>query len=121
MEELCVAVGAVGGALLRHKVNSVSSKRGHTHWATMGINICGSFVLGFTTAKASALTPRQRLMIGTGFCGAFTTFSTFSVDVINMINSGQYARATVLVLGTNVISIGAAFVGYRLGGGRFKL
>ncbi len=61
-------------------------------------------------------------MLGTGFCGAFTTFSTFLVDVMQMIDSGQYMRAMGLVLGTNAISIGAAFLGYRLGGGyRLKL
>jgi len=62
----------------------------------------------------------NRLMLGTGFCGAFTTFSTYSVDVVSMINAKKYHLAASYVLATNVGSISAAGLGYYIVSRRFR-
>lgn len=98
-----IGVGAVTGAICRYQIGNIVTRKIQEHprfssfmgWHTAGINIMGSFVLGTlagmpTVDPASAhemkgITPRARLMAGVGFCGSFTTFSTFSVDVIGML------------------------------------
>lgn len=62
----------------------------------------------------SGLTPRMKLLIGAGFCGSFTTFSTFSVDVVNMIGRGEVLRATSYAMASNVGGILAAAAGMTL-------
>jgi CrcB protein len=57
------------------------------------------------------LTPRTKLLLGVGFCGSFTTFSTYSVDIANMIHNGQTAKAFGYVATNNVGGIAAAAVG----------
>jgi len=108
-------------------------------WHTAGINIAGSFVLGglagtptFSRPPATAtaaispstsiskapslqgLSPRAKLMLGVGFCGSFTTFSTFSVDVAKWITEGQIGKAGGYVLANNVGGIMAAAAGMVL-------
>ncbi len=111
-----VAVGAVAGALARHQINRKGSSHNWHPWSTAGINIVGSLILGIVTANISSLPPRHRLLIGTGFCGAFTTFSTFSVEVVSLLESNQVGKAAIYVVASNTLSIGAAFAGYRYGG-----
>jgi fluoride exporter len=110
-----VATGAVAGALLRYKINKVASNKGFSPWSTAGINIAGSLILGIVTARSPHLSQRQVLFFGTGFCGAFTTFSTYSVDVIHLANGNQVAKAISYIVLSNTLSIGAAYVGFRLG------
>ena len=115
---------------------------GHlTGWYTAGINVLGSFILGgvFATPVVSAaaesaksstaatsaaskvpvqtgfgLTPRAKLLAGVGFCGSFTTFSTYSVDIVNMIGRGEAARALGYVAVNNVGGVSAAAAGMLL-------
>jgi len=104
-----------------------------TGWHTAGLNISGSFLLGAIYAmptvdvnkvnqlqssiatkpweKFQGLTPRAKLMLGVGFCGSFTTFSTFSFDVVTWISQGRTARALSHVAANNICSIAAAGVG----------
>ena len=108
-----VAVGAVAGALLRWKTANTAVKYGvsvpHT---TAAINVVGSFVLGAIAARAHS--PHTKLLVGTGFCGSFTTFSTFSVDVVNYLDAGKYGRALFHIGATNMGAVGAAAVAYKL-------
>jgi CrcB protein len=108
-----------------------------TGWHTSGINIGGSFLLGgiaaspvvhspsLTVAPTAAsaakkqlegfgLTPRQKLMFGVGFCGSFTTFSTYSVDVVNWLSQGQTTRALSYMATNNIGGICAAAAGMVL-------
>ena len=113
---------------------------GHlTGWHTAGINVLGSFILGGVfatpvvseTAKSAppsaaatsaarkvptgfGLTPRAKLLAGVGFCGSFTTFSTYSVDIVNMIGRGEAARALGYVAVNNVGGVSAAAAGMLL-------
>jgi hypothetical protein len=62
-------------------IRSLSVRKNFKPWGIAGVNIFGSFLLGAVTVS-SALSPTMKLMLGTGFCGAYTTFSTYSVDVV---------------------------------------
>mmetsp|Transcript_34140 Transcript_34140/g.32564 ORF Transcript_34140/g.32564 Transcript_34140/m.32564 type:complete len:132 (-) Transcript_34140:521-916(-) len=114
IEPFAVGIGAVGGALSRWKLTTLSSKFGLTPWSTAGINMIGSFALGSIIAKESTLKRTKVLCLGTGFCGAFTTFSTFSVDIVLLLDKGLYARALGLLALTNIGSVGFALLGYKL-------
>eukprot|EP01083_Nonionella_stella_P114771 339663_1 len=121
-----------------------------TGWHTAGINVLGSFILGgvygsplvdttatVTTAAAkiktatatstaaasgiSGLSPRMKLLLGVGFCGSFTTFSTFSVDVVNMMGRGEMARAASYVMTNNVGGFCAAAAGMMAAKKIFRL
>lgn len=110
MEATAVAAGATGGALLRWQLTKASSEHGLSSLTTLGINSVGSFILGsslqyFHSVDNKVLSTRHMLLLGTGFCGSFTTFSTFSVDVVNLLNKEMYGRALSLVAGTNVLGI----------------
>ena len=74
----CVAAGAAGGALLRYGVSEWGKGKGQGPAAILLINVVGSFVLGGCTGALPGT--RAALLVGTGFCGSFTTFSTYSVD-----------------------------------------
>ena len=76
------------------------------------LNVVGSLVLG---AVAGWRSPRASLLLGTGFCGAFTTFSTYSVDALTMLQQRNYPALAAYVIGNNVPSIGGAATGMRLG------
>ena len=130
-----VAVGAVLGALSRYQVGELASawiakdprRASLQGWHTAGINIAGSFALGslagiptFSPSPSTAaaktpslngLSPRTKLLLGVGFCGSFTTFSTFSVDVAKWITEGQIGKASGYVLANNVGGIMAAAAG----------
>lgn len=104
-----------------------------TGWHTAGLNISGSFLLGAIYAmptvdankvnqlqsgiatkpweRFQGLSPRAKLMLGVGFCGSFTTFSTFSFDVVTWISEGKTARALSYVAANNVFSVAAAGIG----------
>eukprot|EP00578_Thalassiosira_sp_NH16_P025185 CAMPEP_0181088918 /NCGR_PEP_ID=MMETSP1071-20121207/7032_1 /TAXON_ID=35127 /ORGANISM="Thalassiosira sp., Strain NH16" /LENGTH=69 /DNA_ID=CAMNT_0023170845 /DNA_START=383 /DNA_END=592 /DNA_ORIENTATION=+ len=60
------------------------------------------------------ITARTRLMAGVGFCGSFTTFSTFSVDVVNMLGKGEMTRACSYVAANNAGGILMAFAGFNM-------
>ena len=112
-EAACVVAGAAGGALLRYGISEYGKARGSGPAAILLINVLGSFILGGCT---SALPPtRATLMLGTGFCGSFTTFSTFSIDVMKFTQAGNLPMAAAYAVGTNVLSIGAAAAGLHLG------
>jgi CrcB protein len=88
---VAVGGGAVAGALLRWKITSVCAQNNiNTVIAVMSINTAGSFALG--SLASSNASPNSLLFFGTGFCGSFTTFSTFSVDVVKLLESGFMTR-----------------------------
>ena len=84
-------------------------------WATLGVNVVGSFVLG-VVAAASAGDDRTgwRALLGVGMCGGFTTFSTFSVETLQMIEQQRFAAAGGYVVGSVLASLVGAWAGWRL-------
>jgi len=113
----CAAIGcgAVAGALLRFSASKSPLKQKIS--PTLFVNVLGSFILGFSTV-ASRFSPRFKLGLGVGFCGSLTTFSTYSVEVVNLVENDQIPKAFAHVLGNNALSCGAAFAGICAGRGR---
>ena len=82
---------------------------------TVAINVAGSFLLGLLTTVGAGLAPEVRTALGVGLLGGFTTFSTFSVDVLKQIEAGEGGKALLYVLASVILGIGAAAVGYYAG------
>lgn len=111
---LAVAVGGGIGSVLRFVIGQVALQRFGPGfpWGTLVINITGSFLIGlfFRYALQSAVIgPEMRIFLTTGFCGGYTTFSTFSYDTIVLLQDGEYGRASLYV-GTSVAFALAATV-----------
>ncbi len=107
-----VGVGGALGAMARFGVNHGSVQLfGHGFpWATMIVNILGSFLMGIMIAKFSTMdhvSNEMRSLIITGFLGAFTTFSTFSLDFITMWERGEMIQAFGYMLISVIASITA--------------
>ncbi|MCF8563292.1 CrcB family protein [Alicyclobacillus tolerans] len=115
MNYLAVAAGGVAGACLRFFVTEwMGTLRGFPI-ATVVINIVGSFFLAWfytITLERFPVHPTIRLGIGTGLVGAFTTFSTFTVDFWKLWQSGEWLMAAGYILLSVIGGIGAALLGY---------
>jgi fluoride exporter len=105
---LLVGLGAAVGAPLRYLAAHFLD--GHLHWGTIAVNIVGSFLLGLFSALA--LTGATTALLGTGFCGAFTTFSAFAVQTHDL---GPRKGAATIAL-TVVPALAACFLGFWLAG-----
>ena len=89
----------------------------------MAINVGGSLCLGLLAGRfapppghqSPLARPRLMLLAGTGFLGALTTFSTFSLDVVSLLQQGALLRAAGVAVGTPVLGVGAAAAGLALG------
>lgn len=82
---------------------------------TLLINVTGSFVLGFIVRYALAtpsITPELRALLTTGFCGGYTTFSTYSFESATLIEEGQYQRAGLYIFLSVAIALVATFAGF---------
>jgi CrcB protein len=114
-----VAAGGAIGAVGRYGVVSLSGALlGHGFpFGTLIVNIAGSFLLG-ALIEVSALvwspSPEIRAMIVIGILGAFTTFSTFSLDTVALMTRGETAHAMVYVAASVLASIGALWAGMAL-------
>jgi fluoride exporter len=115
---LLVMLGGALGSLARYGVGLGAAQLfGPTFpIGTMFINITGSFVLGVLVSLSGpmAIGPNTRLLLATGFCGAYTTFSTFSVETLNLMEKGSYGLALVYLLGNLLGGILAAWAGFIL-------
>ncbi|PBC65553.1 chromosome condensation protein CrcB [Streptomyces sp. Tue6028] len=115
MNWLLVIMGAAVGAPLRHLTDrAVQAKHDSAFpWGTLAVNLTGSLILGLLTGAAAAghASPHLQLLIGTGLCGALTTYSTFSYETVRLTvtGAGFYAAANVIVSVT--AGLGAAFAG----------
>lgn len=103
-----IALGGVVGTLLRYAVsNMLFSPDNALPWGTFFINVSGSFILGATMrlAQSMTMTPEMKAMIAVGFCGAFTTFSTYSWEVYSFVEQGHYGRAGAYALGSVILGV----------------
>jgi fluoride exporter len=109
--------GAIG-APARYLVDELVQQRvpGPFPWGTFVINLSGSFILGVVTGLAlyHGLGPIPKTAVGVGFCGAFTTFSTFSYETIRLVETGSLRPAIGNVVGSVVLGLAAAAIGLAL-------
>ena len=106
------------GAVLRYVVDAaiIDRTEGFFPWGTFVINVTGSFALGVVTGLGlyHGLTTAPRLVVGTGFCGAYTTFSTFTFETVRLAEEGASASAVRNALGTLVLGGVAAGLGLAI-------
>ena len=113
-----VALGAAVGGVARYALTAFLQQRAGPGFpvATLVINISGSLVLGFLMRSAlgsGAMSPELRALLTTGFCGGYTTFSTFSYETILLLEDGEYGRAGLYVLASVVIALVCTIAGMR--------
>lgn len=119
MEYLVIGLGGILGANARYLVAGwVTQRFGLAFpWGTFLINISGSFVLGFFMAYMlrHPTYHYSRLFFAVGFLGAYTTFSTFSLESLQLIQNGRVLLALTYMLGSSVIGLFGAWIGFLLG------
>ena len=108
-ELLLVGVGAVPGALLRWQFGLV------LHDRDVVVNVLGSLILGLLLGLPYR--PRIQLLVGIGFCGSLTTFSSWMVNSVDLIHSGQHLAALGLIGMTMGLGLGGAALGFWIGRG----
>ncbi|MCL6515960.1 fluoride efflux transporter CrcB [Alicyclobacillus sp.] len=117
---LWVGLGGIAGALLRYQLSKWIAERWVVSFplATLLINVSGSFVLGLVTRQATAWFPGHAqaavLLLGTGLCGAYTTFSTFSYEFTMLWREGRTQAALWYLAASCVLGLLAAWVGLHL-------
>ncbi len=114
MTALLVGVGGVCGVLARYGIGKATMHSDALIWSTVGINIAGSFLLGLLVAE-DWFSRDLREGLGVGFLGGFTTFSTFSAQVVMDVDAGEPWRAGAYLLASVVGGIAAAAAGFVLG------
>jgi CrcB protein len=113
---LAVFAGGCAGALARAGLIELAPPdAGHWPWVTFGVNVAGSFLLGWIATRRSPAS-RVRALIGTGFCGALTTFSTMQLEVLRLLDADRLGVAALYVgasvaAGLVAVSIGVARAG----------
>lgn len=121
-EWISVALGGAAGSLLRYGTGvAVARILGGTFpWGTLLINVLGSLVIGWfaaATLPGAALAAYKdlRLLIMTGFCGGFTTFSSFSLQTVGLLQEGEVAGAALNVGLSVGLCLGATTLGWLIG------
>jgi len=113
MSYLLVGLGGALGAMGRHGIGQLIMRMGMVGfpYATLFVNVVGSFVIGIIVGYLAKNTPEwgqsARLLLATGFCGGFTTFSAFSLDAITLYERGQLMLAAGYVSISVILSIAA--------------
>ena len=117
---LCVLAGGTAGALTRAAIgHALSRDPGAWPWATLTANVAGTLLLAYVTTRLTeddAHSSYWRLLVGTGFCGALTTFSTLQVETIDFIRAGEPGLAAAYAatsLSTGMAAVILATVGAR--------
>jgi len=113
---LYIALGGIAGTLSRYGLEGWIQSRTATGFplGTLTVNICGSLLLGFILRVATGTTlisPDVRAALTIGFCGAFTTMSTFSYESVALLTDGDYLRAALYMSGC----VAAVMLGTALG------
>ncbi|MEU9088728.1 fluoride efflux transporter CrcB [Streptomyces sp. NPDC048428] len=118
MNWLLVIVGAAVGAPLRYLTDRAVQARHDTvfPWGTFTVNVSGCLVLGLLTGAtaAGAASSHVQLLLGTGLCGALTTYSTFSYETLRLAGGGARFYAAANAVASVVAGLGAAFAGVTL-------
>lgn len=118
MQLIAIAVGGAVGAVLRFVVSGLAyGYLGEGFpWGTLAVNLIGCFVIGFLSKlfESMAISPNARMMILVGGLGAFTTFSTYALENVNLLRDGQLMIALTNVLVSTAVGIICVFLGMSL-------
>jgi fluoride exporter len=115
MSYLYISLGAIAGAISRYQIDAwlrpqISSS---FPWPTLLINVSGSLLIGML---ASLLPDRSdlRMLLMVGFCGSYTTFSTYSLEIVKLLQTGKASVAIVYLALSAVVAPLACYLGYTL-------
>lgn len=116
---LTISVAAILGANLRYLLSRLAARElGPVFpYGTLGINIIGSFIVGFFviwTSERVLIDPRWRLLVVVGFCGSFTTFSSYAFESMAFFEQGQWGLMLANIFGNNLLCLGGALAGMVL-------
>jgi fluoride exporter len=117
---LAVAGGSAVGGVLRMLLVSLTATRITAAFplGVLLVNVIGSFVFGVAVRyglQSGSMSDTTRLLITTGFCGGFTTFSAFSMDIVDGLERGRNSMVTTYVLASIVLGVGAMLAGIAVG------
>jgi len=112
---MCIAAGGAAGAVARYAVGAaVKSWVGDGFaWSTLCVNLVGSFLIGVLVAtfEHAHISPNMKLLLMTGLLGAFTTFSTFSLETVQMLDEGRWTHAAANVGGSCAMGVAMVVAG----------
>lgn len=119
LDFLAISLGAIAGANLRYWMSRYAVRLlGPVFpYGTLAINVLGSFVLGFFlvwTTERTIVDPRWRLLIAVGFCGGFTTFSSYAYETMAFFEQGQWALLTANFVSNNLLACVGVLAGMAL-------
>lgn len=122
MNYLWIAIGAVVGASARYFLSTFVGRHFSTSfpYGTLLINITGSLILGFFLVYSTErvlLDPRWRLLVAIGFCGSYTTFSSYAFESFALMEQGQWLMMGLNVLFSNALCLAAVLAGAALARG----
>jgi CrcB protein len=114
-----IAVGSAIGGMSRYVIGGLVQRLLDTTFpaGTLLINVTGSFLLGAILrygVETTTLTPELRALLTVGFCGGYTTFSTFSYEAVALLEDGEWGRAGVYIGLSLLLSLAAVFLGFAL-------
>jgi CrcB protein len=114
-----ISAGAIVGANLRYAVSSwaAATLSPSLPYGTLIVNTTGSIVLGFFlvwTSERVLADPHLRLLVAVGFCGAYTTFSSYSYETLRLLEGGHYSMALANFAANNLLALGAVVAGAAL-------
>jgi fluoride exporter len=112
-----VAFGAALGGVSRYYMTAFIQQRAGADFpaGTLIVNVTGSFLIGFImryALQSDIVSPETRVFLTTGFCGGYTTFSTFSYETLLMVGDGEYKRAALYIVGSVAFALVGTFLGF---------
>lgn len=118
-ELLLIFIGGGGGSVIRYLVQMFMHYRITAYifpWATFTVNIVGCFLIGLVYGMSAKMniSTETRLLLTTGFCGGFTTFSTFGYDNLELIRQGEWSLFLLYVVLSIILGVSACFAGAYL-------
>ena len=113
IEFILLSIGALAGAFLRYKMTSSPMLFGFLPVNVLLVNIIGSFIVGIFSILSTTfnLDPKYSLLLAVGFCGSFTTMSSFALESINLLDNKQFALFGLNVFGNVGLSLVAVILG----------
>lgn len=117
MNVLFVMIGGFLGACCRYLLGELTPAPNGFPYGTLTVNLIGCMCLGWLLsfiANQKKMNPKISLLFGTGFIGSFTTFSTFSVEMVHLVEEGKFGLAALYVVISLIAGIMLSYLGYRL-------